>query len=133
VTVIAIVVLVVLGVLLILAIVGGANASRRNRAQAEGFGEQLAKVDRELAQALASDRGWERGTLEAAARAAFAERHGDVELASLELLQVLDRPGTDEDLAVFRVRRASDGIAARVTLGRREGAWYGAAVEDEPA
>jgi RNase P/RNase MRP subunit POP5 len=132
VSVLAIVVLAVLAVLLVLAIVGGASASRRNRAQSEHFGEQLAKVDRELAHALANDRGWERGTLEAAARAAFAERHGDVEIAALELVQVLDRPGTDEDLAVFRVRRTSDGTAARVTLGRRDGAWYGAAVEDEP-
>jgi hypothetical protein len=127
----AIVVIAVLGVLLILAIVGGASASRRNRMQAEGFGEQLTAVDRQLAHALASDRGWERATLEAAARSAFAERRPGVEIAQLELVQVLDRPGTDEDLAVFRVRPSAGGAAARVTLGRRDGEWYGAAVEDE--
>lgn len=128
---VAIVILAILGVLLILAIVGGASASRRNRAQSEDFGERLAAVDRDLAQALAGDRGWERGALEAAARAAYAEHRSGVEVTAVELLQVLDRPGTDDDHAVLRVQPAGGGPAARVTLGRRDGAWYGASVEDE--
>jgi hypothetical protein len=124
-----IVVLAILGVLLVLALAGAVAASRRNRAQEVGMQESLTAVDRQLAAALAADRGWERGALEQAARSEFAKHRPDVEVTALELLQVVDEPGTDEDLAVFRVD--ADGSRSRVTLGRREGAWYGAAVEDE--
>jgi type II secretory pathway pseudopilin PulG len=124
-----IIVLAILAVLLLLAIVGGSAASRRNRAQHEGLAERLGAIDRELAAAVAQDRGWERATLEAAAREAFAAHRPDTEIAALELVQVVDKPGTDGDLAVFRVR-AGRG-ATRLTLGRRDDAWYPAAVEDE--
>ena len=43
-------------------------------------------------------------------------------------MQVVDEPGTDHDLAVFRVR--AGGALSRLTLGRRDGAWYAAALED---
>ena len=130
-TIAYVVVLVVLGVLLLLAIVGGAMASRRNRAGEEGLRERLRDVDRQLAAAVASDRGWERETLEAAARAAFAERRPAAPIAGLELVQVIDEPGTDHDLAVFRVLSGSPPGASRLTIGRRDGAWYAAALEDE--
>lgn len=126
---VAIVVLVILGVLLLLAVVGGAVASRRNRAGETELKQRLRDVDRQLAAAVAADRGWERGTLEAAARAAFAERRPGAAIAQLELVQVVDEPGTDHDLAVFRV--ASDGPTGRLTLGRRDGVWYAVALEDE--
>ncbi|MGB2711900.1 MAG: hypothetical protein WBC33_10320 [Conexibacter sp.] len=122
-------VLAVLGVLLLLAIVGGASASRRNRAGAEGFAASLTAVDRQLAAAVAADHGWERTTLDAAARSEFAARRPGAEIAALELIQIADEPGTDQDLAVFRV--VADGSASRLTLGRRDGAWYAASVEDE--
>jgi type II secretory pathway pseudopilin PulG len=124
-----IVVLVVLGVLLVLALVGGAMASRRNRAGAAAFEQSLATVDRELAAAVAADHGWERGALETTARAEFAERRPDVAIQRLELIQIADEPGTDQDLAVFRV--LAGGASSRLTLGRRDGAWYAAALEDE--
>lgn len=130
-TVVYVVVLVVLGALLLLAIIGGAIASRRNRAGAADLHARLTEVDRELAQALASDRGWEREALEATARRAFAERRPDAPIAGLELVQVIDEPGTDHDLAVFRVLAGSPPRASRLTLGRRDGAWYAAALEDE--
>jgi len=128
---VAIVVLAILGVLLLLAIVGGASASLRNRRQGEQLTRRLREVDRELAAALAQDRGWERNALEAAARGAFAEHRPGVPVAALGLLQVVDKPGVDEDLAVFRVDTAEG--TTRITLGRRgdDGAWYAAAVEDE--
>jgi hypothetical protein len=129
VSVVAIVVLATLGVLLLLAIVGSASASLRNRRQGEQLTQRLREIDRELAAALAQDRGWERNALEAAARQAFAEHRPGVPVAELELLQVIDRPGTDDDLAVFRADTA--GGATRITLGRRDGAWYAAAVEDD--
>ncbi len=124
-----VVVLVVLGALLLLAIGGAAAASRRNRAGAGAFVENLAAVDRQLAHAVAADRGWERRTLEASARSAFAQRRPGAAIAQLELVHVVDEPGTDDDLAVFRV--LTDGTASRLTLGRRDGAWYAAALEDE--
>ena len=42
-------------------------------------------------------------------------------------MQVLDRPGTEDDKAVFRVVAAD--AQARVTLGRVDGEWVGEAVE----
>lgn len=129
-TVVALVVLVVLGALLLIAIIGGAMASRRNRAGEPAFAESLASVDRQLAHALAADRGWERELLEAAARRAFAERRPGESIARLELLQVVDRPGTDDDHAVFRVV-ADSGAARRLTLGRRAGEWFALALDED--
>jgi len=126
---VAIVVLAVLAVLVLLALVGAAGASRRNRAGRHRLAENLRAVDRQLAAALAEDRGWERAALEGAARTAFAERRPGAEIAALELTRVVDQPGTDDDLAVFRVTVA-DGGACELTLGRRDGAWHATAVED---
>jgi type II secretory pathway pseudopilin PulG len=131
VSVIWIVVLAVLGVLLVLALAGAVGASRRNRAQAERFVTRLSEVDRQLAAALAQDRGWEPAMLDAAARKAFDVQRPGVEIATLELVQVVDEPGTDEDRAIFRVVAGATGEASRIELGRRSGAWYAAAVEDE--
>jgi type II secretory pathway pseudopilin PulG len=127
-SIVLIVVLAVLGVLLLLAIVGGAMASRRNRADAGAFSQNLTAVDRQLAAAVAEDHGWHRETLETAARSEFASHRPGVDIAELELTQISDEPGTDQDLAVFRVVTANG--TSRLTLGRRDGAWYGAAVED---
>jgi len=124
------IVLIVLGVLLLLAIIGAAMASRRNALGAIAFEQSLATVDRQLAGAVAADRGWERGALEASARSAFAEKRPDTRIAQLELVQIVDEPGTDQDLAVFLVV-AADGAESRLTLGRRDGAWYAAALEDQ--
>jgi hypothetical protein len=132
VSVVLVVVLVVLGVLLLVAILGGAATSRRHRVGAAAFEQSLAAVDRELAAAVAADRGWERGALEAIARGQFSERRPAATIAQLELVQVVDEPGTDQDLAVFRVVTSTPpGGACRLTLGRRDGAWYAAALEDE--
>ena len=45
-------------------------------------------------------------------------------------MQIVDEPGTDQDLAVFLVV-AADGAESRLTLGRRDGAWYAASLEDQ--
>jgi len=128
-SVILVIVLVVLGVLLLLAVLGAAMASRRNALGAIAFEQSLAAVDRDLAAAVAADRGWERGALEATARDAFSERRPDTRVAELQLVQIIDEPGTDEDLAVFLVT-AADGAESKLTLGRRDGAWYAAALDD---
>lgn len=107
---------IVLIVLLVLA-VGGAFARSRQLARSRPyFDASLEQVNHDLAEAAALDRGWDRETLEDAARRAYAsERGGDP--PSLVLVEVLDRPGTDEDKAVFR---AGD---EELVLGRRQGEW----------
>ena len=91
--------IIVLVVLLILA-VGGAIAARRHGGPEGHFERSLAQVNRDLAAAHAEDNGWERDTLEAAARRVYAAERGS-EPAELDLVQVIDRPGTDDDHAVF--------------------------------
>ncbi len=111
------IVLIVLAVLVLGLFAGGyvANARRRD-AERAALHARAQEADRHLAAAHAEDKGWERATLEAAARRAFAERHG-VEPDDLRLVQVVDRPGTDEDEAVF----AGDGH--ELVLGRRGDQW----------
>ncbi len=111
------VVLIVFAVLVVLLFLGGyvANA-RRRAAERTQLHARAQEADRQLATAHAEDKGWERGALEAAARSAYADRHG-VTPADLRLVQVVDRPGTDEDEAVFH----ADG--RELVLGRRDGAW----------
>lgn len=128
-SVVLVVVLVLLGVLLLLAILGGAMASQRNRRGAAAFEQSLAAVDRQLAAAVAADHGWERGALEAAARAEYGQRRSGATIAELDLVGIVDEPGTDQDMAIFRVVAA--GTTSRLTLGRRDGAWYAVALEDE--
>ena len=100
--------------------VGGyiANSRRRDALDAD-LRARIEAADAELAQARAQDRGWERATIEAAAR---GRRRRRARCDALHLVQVIDKPGTDADQAVFRVVDA-DGSESTVTLGRRDGAW----------
>jgi hypothetical protein len=120
VSVIAIIVIVVV-VLVVLLIVGGlvANA-RRARGGEDELRTALSEADRALAAARAVDRGWDREAMEAAARAAFAAR-SPAEIGELLLLQVVDRPGTEEDQALFRV--VTEAGSEDILLVRKEGAW----------
>lgn len=113
----AIVLGVFVALVLILAI-GGAYARRRQLARTQGrFDANLAQVNRDLAAAHAADRGWAREGLEAAARAAYASQRDGAEPPDLVLVQIIDRPGTDEDKAVFAIGDE------RLTLGRANGDW----------
>ena len=114
-----IIVLVVVAVIVLLA-VGGALARRRQLERSEGrFAANLSQVNRDLAAAHAEDRGWERSGLEEAARRAYAAERGS-DPGALELTQVIDRPGTDDDHAVFS---CGPEARERLTLGRRDGQW----------
>ena len=117
-----IVLLVVLAVVLILAIGGYMAMTRRTHAREAALQRELAQAEDALAQAHALDKGWDRATLEAAARAAAAERFGDGVVGTPQLVQVIDRPGVDADQAVFRVE-SPDGREHRITLGRSSGEW----------
>jgi hypothetical protein len=117
------IVLVVLAALVVVLATGGWLAATRRAQLGERKLEQdLRAVERELAQARASDKGWDRALLEAACRDAAADRFGSDAINALQLVQVIDRPGTDADQAVFRVETA-DGDEHRITLGRRGGEW----------
>jgi hypothetical protein len=109
---------------LLVAVLGGGGyiaMARRTSARDGKLLEQLKQAEHDLAQARATDRGWERATLEAAARAAAAQRFGSAEVTGLQLVQVIDKPGTDADQAVFRVH--TTGGDHTITLGRTGGVW----------
>ncbi len=117
------VVLLVLAVLIAVLVAGGyAAASRRAKSSEGALHHELDEAERELARAHASDKGWDPGILASAAQAAATERFGDAAVGDPLLVQVIDRPGTDADQAVFLVRTA-DGGEHRMTLGRAGGEW----------
>jgi hypothetical protein len=111
---------IVIGVFVALVIIlalGGIYGRRRQLAATQDrFDTNLAQVNRDLAAAHAEDRGWARDGLEAAARAAYIEQRG-AEPSELTLVQIVDRPGTDDDKAVFAIG------PERLTLGRSGGDW----------
>jgi hypothetical protein len=108
--------IIVIVVLLVLAIGGAIARSRQLKRSRPAFERTLEHVNRDLAAAAAADRGWDRETLESAARRIYADERGG-EPPELTLVEVLDRPGTDEDQAVFRCGDS------QLTLGRRDGDW----------
>jgi hypothetical protein len=108
--------IIVILVLIVLAIGGAIARSQQLKRSRPAFERSLEQVNRDLAAAAAEDRGWDRATLEEAARRIYAEHRGG-EPPELVLIEVLDRPGTDDDQAVFRCGDA------QLTLGRRNGEW----------
>jgi Sec-independent protein translocase protein TatA len=113
--------LIIVIVVLILLAAGGIIArTQQLKRSRPAFERNLAQVERDLVAAAAADRGWNREHLEAAARRIGAEQLGS-EPEELTLIEVLDRPGTDEDEAVFDVR--AGGKRHRLVLGRKDGDW----------
>jgi FtsZ-interacting cell division protein ZipA len=122
VTTLEIVVIAVVVVFALLALAGAAANRRRRQADAPAFRAEIERANRDLAAAHAADNGWEPSRVAEAARTAFtAERPNDT-IESLELVQVIDPPGTDDDKAVFNVV-AGDG-EHRLTLGRAGDSWH---------
>ena len=115
------IIIVVFVLLVILLVVGGLIANeRRTRSQEDELRFAVREADQALALARAGDRGWERDVMEAAAREAFAAR-SPVEVRELLLMQVVDRPGTEEDQALFRV--ITDVGSEEILLVRHGDAW----------
>jgi len=115
-----IIVIVVLALLLLLFVGGLVANARRARAEDPQLRATLREADQALAHARAEDRGWERSALEAAAREAFAAR-SPVELRELQIVKVVDRPGTEEDQCLFRV--VTDVGSEEILLVRTGGTW----------
>jgi hypothetical protein len=115
------IIIIVFVVLVILLVVGGLIANgRRTRDHEDETLIAVREADQALALARASDRGWERAVLEAAAREAFAAR-SPVEVRELLLMRVIDRPGTEEDQALFRV--ITDVGSEEILLIRSGDSW----------
>jgi type II secretory pathway pseudopilin PulG len=116
----AIIVIVVLALLLLLFVGGLIANARRARAEDPELRATLREADQALALARAEDRGWDRAALEAAAREVFAAR-SPIEPRELQLVKVVDRPGTEDDQCLFRV--VTDAGSEEILLTRSGGAW----------
>jgi hypothetical protein len=117
-----IVIIAVIAVLALLALLGFIAQRRRLDANEAQFRQQVEQANADLAQAHAADNGWEPGRVEAAARRAFGERAPGQEIKQIALVQVIDKPGIEEDEAVFHVETTAHG-AQTITLGRRGDEW----------
>jgi hypothetical protein len=117
------IVIIVVAVLLVVFLVGGIVAvGRRSRAGEGRLLADLASANEQLAQARAADRGWDRDTIDTAARAAHLAAHPGADIRAVHLVQVVDRPGTDDDEALVHVLDATGEHTVR--LGRRGDEWY---------
>lgn len=119
------IVLIALAVVLLLLFIGGSYATARRARQLEpALHARIQAANEALAEAHAQDKGWERTTIEAAARTIFEASHPGQTVDELHLVHVIDNPGTDADQAVFTV--ISGGQPSALTLGRRDGQWVAA-------
>jgi hypothetical protein len=118
----AIVLIVIGAIVLIFLLLGFLGARARDRQQAGSWETHVRAADAALAQAAATDRGWQRETMEQVARAAISEARPGWVYGPLHLVLVDDRPGIDEDRAHF-VAVADDGEEARVVLSRQGDRW----------
>jgi Flp pilus assembly protein TadB len=118
----AIVLIAVAAVIALLLVLGFLGARARDRRRAGSWEEAVRSADAALAQAAASDRGWQREAMESAARAALDEARPGWRYGNLHLVLVDDRPGIDEDRAHF-MAIDEDGQEARVVLSREGDRW----------
>jgi hypothetical protein len=115
------IILTVIVVVLAILVAGGIAISRRRAREEETHLQaDLEAANRARARAHADDKGWHRERLEQAAREAFAERSA-ADVRELQLVQVVDRPGTEDDQAVFRV--ITDHGSEYLHLNRHGDAW----------
>jgi hypothetical protein len=109
-------------VIALLLLLGFLGARARDRRQAGSWARHVAEADGALAQARASDKGWERTVMEQAARSALEEQRPGWPYGALHLVLVDDRPGVEEDRAHF-VAVGDGGDEARVVLSRHGDRW----------
>ena len=102
-SVLAIIIVVFAVVVAILAFLGYRVITKRQAETAGTFEERLATANEALADARAQDQGWDLPALEEAARAAAERRAPGATVRGVHLVQVIDRPGTDDDEARFHV------------------------------
>jgi hypothetical protein len=123
-----IVLIVVGGLLAVLIVLGLLGARARARRRAGSWEEAVRSADAALAQAAASDRGWQREVMESAARSALEQQRPGWSYTDLHLVLVDDRPGIDEDRAHF-MAIGDGGDEARVVLSRQGDRWSAESVD----
>lgn len=117
-----IVVVAVVAFFVLLALGGAVVLRRRREAGEAAFHAETERANRDLATAHAADNGWEPARVGQAARRAFETERPGAEISELELVQVIDPPGIQDDKAVYRVRTAQDAHL-RLTLKRSGEDW----------
>jgi hypothetical protein len=123
------IILIVFGVIVLIALILGFLGVRaRDRRQAGSWEDHVRVADAALAQAAATDRGWHRDAMEAAARVALEQSRPDWSYGELHLVLVDDRPGIEEDRAHF-VAVADAGDEARVVLSRQGDRWVAESID----
>jgi len=118
----AIVLIAVAAVIALFLVLGFVATRARDRRQAGSWEEAVRSADAALAQAAASDRGWHREAMEAAARTALEAHRPGWRYGDLHLVLVDDRPGIQEDRAQF-VAVGDGGDEATVVLSREGDRW----------
>jgi hypothetical protein len=117
------IVIIVVAVLVVVFLIGGIVAvGRRSRAGEGRLLADVATANEQLAQARAVDRGWDRDTIDSAARAAHLAARPGAQIRAVHLVQVVDRPGTDDDEAVVHID--DDAGQHTLRLGRRGDDWH---------
>ena len=127
-SILAIVLIAIGAVVLVLLLLGFLGARARDRKQAGSWEAHVRSADAALAQAAASDRGWQRDVMENAARSALSESRPDWTYGDLHLILVDDKPGVEEDRAHF-VAVAEGGDEARVVLSRQGDRWVADSID----
>jgi hypothetical protein len=123
------IVLIIVGVTVLFALFLGFLGTRaRDSRQAPHWEDRVRAPDAALADAAASDRGWQRELMEEAARAALSQSRPEWSYDDLFLVLVDDQPGIDEDRAHF-VAVAEGGDEARVILFRQGDVWVAESID----
>jgi hypothetical protein len=117
-----IVIAVAVAVIVLLAIGGYVAVQRRRRDEEGAWRVAVDEANRHLAAAHAEDKGWEPNALREAARALFEEQQPGVRVKDMQLVAVDDRPGIEEDRAVFRFE-TDDGRVHHLRVGRTPDGW----------
>ncbi|WP_354698272.1 hypothetical protein DSM112329_03940 [Paraconexibacter sp. AEG42_29] len=113
-----IVLLAVAALVVVVVVVGARIARRRAEGREALLLERLAAANAALAAAHAEDNGWAREALDAAALAAAGPATPD----ALHLVQVIDKPGTEADEAVFQAVFGDE--TREIRLGRTGDTWF---------
>ena len=121
-SILAIIIIVFAVVVAVLAFLGYRVMRKRQAETAGTFEKRLVEANEALADARAEDRGWDMTALQEAARAAVDRRSPDANVRGVHLVQVIDRPGTDDDEARFHVDVAM-GRDFEITLYRTGDTW----------
>jgi hypothetical protein len=116
-----IIIIAVIALIAVLALLGFIAQRRRLESMEAQFRAMVERANNDLAAAHAADNGWDPGRLEAAARQAFSARVPGAAIDEIELVQVVDKPGIEEDEAVFHARTGSR--TEPITLRRRGDDW----------